>query len=457
MKQILLAIISALFIFTGAYSQSVQKLNRTGSTEIILDKKLDTFGPGGHVSIGYGSYDMYDSITLTGYPTLKNLPDSLSHLKVYTYIFDHKQFYYQNYRNGIYSKAFFTNYFKKQKYDLRDTLVLIPQMMKCYFSYATGFDRNKKTTYVIDTNGNNDFADEKLMESEDRFSSDFDASATNVAIESFDGKNIISETTKCLIRLTANKPLTQIDAMVSIPQFRYARISYEGEQYYVYSQYNSNEKSIYICKAQPYFKSLSRDFEIKPNQIVAIGNTYFKYEPTSQNLYRIKLTSGFSEADKKTSNAKLDVLTPPRPIVSERVGMIAPDIKGINVQDGKILSLSALRGKYVFLDFWATWCGPCVAEFPNIRKVYDAFSSDQFVILGVCEDDRNGKIKAFLKEHEVIWQTIIKSASTTKTKGYNISSFPTSYLIGPDGKIITTNLRGDDLFIRLENLKIKKK
>ena len=152
-----------------------------------------------------------------------------------------------------------------------------------------------------------------------------------------------------------------------------------------------------------------------------------------------------------------DAKLPSIPVVSERVGMIAPDISGINILEGKTLSLNALRGKYVFLDFWATWCGPCVAEFPNIRKVYDTFSSDQFVILGVCEDDRNGKIKAFLKDQEVIWPTIIKSASSTKTKGYNISSFPTSFLIGPDGKIITTNLRGNDLFIRLENLKVKKK
>jgi len=69
----------------------------------------------------------------------------------------------------------------------------------------------------------------------------------------------------------------------------------------------------------------------------------------------------------------------------------------------------------------------------------------------------NGKIKTFLKNKNVSWSTIIKSASTTKTKGYNIQSWPTSFLIAPDGKIITTNLRGDALFLRLEDLKVKKK
>jgi len=457
MKKILLPIILVSITFLTVFSQSVQKLNKTGSTEIFLDKKVDAFGPRGHVSIKFGSNDLYDSITLKGYPTLKNLPDSLKHMETYTYIFDHKQFYYQNYRNGIYTKKFFVDYFKKQKYELRDTLYLIPQKVKCYFSYAVGFDRNKKMVYVVDTNGDNDFADEKLMESKKALFTDEAASAIDISVESFDGKNIIRDNVRCLIKLTSNEPQTQIVAGVSFPQFRYTSISYGGEVYNVSTNHNMPGKSIYICKAQPYFRSLSADMEIKPNQVVAFGKTYFKYEPDSQNLYKIKLTSGFSETDNKTPIAMQDAKLPSIPVVSERVGMIAPDISGINILEGKTLSLNALRGKYVFLDFWATWCGPCVAEFPNIRKVYDTFSSDQFVILGVCEDDRNGKIKAFLKDQEVIWPTIIKSASSTKTKGYNISSFPTSFLIGPDGKIITTNLRGNDLFIRLENLKVKKK
>jgi len=456
MKRILLPIIVALFIFTAVRSQSVQKLNKTGSTEILLDKKIDDFGPGGHAYTGFGPNEDYDSITLTGYPKIKNLPDSLN-LKVYTYIFDHKQFYYQNYRNGIYSKKFFKDYFKNQKYELRDTLKLTPKIVKCYFSFAVGYDRNKKMIFTIDTNGNNDLADEKLTQYKEGILNDLIANSTSVAVESFNGVKVIPENTNCLLSLSSNSTRDKIDVTVSIPQFRYAKISYEGENFYVCSFYNWNNKSIYICKARPYFRSLSKDFEIKPNQIATFGNTYFKYEPISQNLDRIKLISGFSNSDKKVLNAKPIVKETPRPLVSDQVGMLAPEIKGINVQDGNLLSLTSLRGKYVFLDFWATWCGPCVAELPNIRKVYDTFSSDQLVILGICDDDYKGKIKAFLKDKQVAWATIIKSASTTKTNGYIITGWPTSYLIGPDGKIITTNLRGDDLFNRLENLKVKKK
>ena len=96
-------------------------------------------------------------------------------------------------------------------------------------------------------------------------------------------------------------------------------------------------------------------------------------------------------------------------------------------------------------------------EFPYIHKVFDTFSSDQLIIIGVVEDDYNRKIKQFMTEKQVFWPTMVKSYSTTYAKGYNIPSWPTSFLIGPDGKIITTNLRGNDLFIYLENLKLKKK
>jgi len=456
MKRILLPIIIALFIFTAVRSQSVQKLNKTGSTEILLDKKIDDFGPNGHIYTGFGPNKDYDSITLTGYPKLKNLPDFLN-MKVYTYIFDHKQFYYQNYRNGVYSKKYFKDYFKKQKYELRDTIKLTPKMVRCYFSFAVGYDRNKKMIFTIDTNGNNDLADEKLTQYKENILTDLVANSMNVAIESFNGVKIIPENTKCLLKLSSNSTRDQIEVSVSITQFRYAKITYEGEYFYVCSSYDCNSRSIYICEARPYFRDLSKDLEIKPYQIATFGKTYFKYEPISQNLDRIKLTSGFNDSDKKVLNAKPTIKETPRPLVSEQVEMLAPEITGINVQVGKVLSLNALRGKYVFLDFWATWCGPCVMEFPYIRKVFDTFSSDQLVILGICEDDYNGKIKSFLKDKQVTWPTIIKSASTTKTKGYNIRSFPTSFLIGPDGKIITTNLRGDDLFLRLENLKVKKK
>lgn len=445
------------------FCQRIQKLNKTGSTEIFLDLKVDAVGPGGNSSMGIASNDMYDSVTLAGYPQLKNLPDSLSKMNVYTVIRNLTQFYYQNYQKGLYSKDFFLETSRKRNWLLDDTCKLSNKMVRCYFSFVVGYDRSGNPKYVIDTNGNDDFADEELFTlSESDPSSSVNINSKSVVMEYYDGQYIKQEKDLCsltLARSNAKGTKEKIQVVFSFPQFIYGRISYEGENYYVCADLNTSafNNSIYILPEVPNFQKLSDDYIVKPNQIATFGKANFKYEPISQNLDRIRLTSGFSDLDKTIYNAKPKVQAVVRPLVLEQVGMLAPEIEGINVQDGAILSLNTLRGKYVFLDFWATWCGPCVRELPNIRKVYDTFSSDQFVVMGICDDDYNGKIKTFLKDNQVIWPTIVKRASTTKTKGYNIASLPTSYLIGPDGKIVTSNLRGDALFMYLENLKVKKK
>jgi len=174
-------------------------------------------------------------------------------------------------------------------------------------------------------------------------------------------------------------------------------------------------------------------------------------------LNRIRLIRENQPLDKRTSKPNTPDLEVPRTLVSAQVGKLAPEIKGLNVWDSSFLSLNALRGKYVFLDFWSTTCSPCIMEFPYIRKVYDTFSSDQLIIIGVVKDDYNGKIKKFLDDKQVFWPTIVEKYSTTKAESYNVQSWPTSFLIDPNGKIITTNLRGEELFIYLENLKLKKK
>jgi len=455
MKKTLLLYLLLFIAFKAGYCQRVQILNKAGSTEILLDEKVDGFGPVGNISFAIASNDQLDSITFKAYPNLKNLPDSLTGLRVFTYIGNKGQFYFQNYRKGVYSRKLFLTQLKNQS----DTTMLTNKMVKCYFSFAIGYDRNKIPKYVIDANGNNDFSDDQLFTLEKRPSTLNipEGMAKNVAIEYYNGKEVKQEQIMCLLSLNLSSVLNEIDVSVSLPQYRYARVSYEGENFYVCSSSYEFENSVYIIPERPYFKALSNDYAIKPHQISTFGNTYFKFEPISQNLDRIKFISGYSNSDQKVFNVKPAVKTTPRPLVSEQVGMLAPEIKGINVQDGLVLSLNALRGKYVFLDFWATWCGPCIMEFPYIRKVYDTFSSDQFVIIGVTEDDYNKKIKKFLNDKQVTWPIIVKSASTTKTKGYSIQSWPTSFLIAPDGKIIITNLRNDALFNVLERLKIKKK
>lgn len=102
------------------------------------------------------------------------------------------------------------------------------------------------------------------------------------------------------------------------------------------------------------------------------------------------------------------------------------------------------KGKYVLVDFWASWCGPCKMEIPNIKAVYEKYRGDRFDVLSVAVWDRPENTIASAKEHGVVWSQII-NAQAVPTEIYGIEGIPHIMLIGPDGVILKRNLRGEGI------------
>lgn len=130
-----------------------------------------------------------------------------------------------------------------------------------------------------------------------------------------------------------------------------------------------------------------------------------------------------------------------------RPGGVPPEFAATSVAGGKV-SLAALKGKVVLLDFWATWCGPCRAELPNVKSVYGKYRDQGFEIVGISLDRSEDSLKDFVAKEKMEW-THIYNASLPAGKDiatrYNITSIPQMILIGRDGKIIATELRGHAL------------
>jgi len=132
------------------------------------------------------------------------------------------------------------------------------------------------------------------------------------------------------------------------------------------------------------------------------------------------------------------------------IGMVPPDITQAT-PEGKLMSLSSLKGRYVLVDFWASWCGPCRRENPNVVKIYNQYKDKGFDIFSVSYDTKKDKWEKAIKDDALNWYHVsdLKGWKNATSDLYGIKAIPSNFLVNKDGRIIAKNIFGKKLSDKL--------
>ena len=139
------------------------------------------------------------------------------------------------------------------------------------------------------------------------------------------------------------------------------------------------------------------------------------------------------------------MVLPKSELFSTQIGFKSLAFEGNDFMTGSHISSKDLKGKYVLLDFWAVWCGPCRQEIPNLKELYEKTDKDKFAIIGIVGDSPSDALRKIIENDSITWTQILSTDSNKIKETYGIQGYPTTFLLNPDGIIVAKNLRGKEL------------
>lgn len=243
---------------------------------------------------------------------------------------------------------------------------------------------------------------------------------------------------------------TQIQKINTILLNAYTDLNKLQDEYILKSQTTADTNILKLTIENQYKNLISKQIgEIKSfidkNDDPFVDVYALAYLDMEENASYINQVLSMPESEKKNSFIK-NYIDRFEHVKGLAIGQVAPDIQ-LPDPTGKVINLSSLRGKYVLIDFWASWCGPCRKENPNVVKLYNQFKDKGFHIYSVSLDrDKDEWVNAIMQD-KLTWTHVsdLKFWESVAAAAYQINAIPATVLLDKEGKILAKNLRGAEL------------
>jgi len=368
---------------------------------------------------------------------ISKFPEGLTDIKYGDIISNMYQFVFQNYVLGNIPE----DWYKKANYhkiwENLDTLTLSRTPIRTQIAFAYGKDSEGNLKIAVDVNGNLDLSDDKLftalemttLYSSTNVDSLVNAHIFNVPLEIFVKEKIAPVNVPLLI--IYNNRINKFMYGLSLC----ATSRYKGEQIavspkgvwlYQYEKGGNDLKLALINNLKEGERVIEEDIH-KKDDYIEIKNEIYKIIGVNVEMHTLVL--------EKTGLPKSQLFT-------TQVGFKPYPFQEEEFTTKTAISLEDFKGKYVFLDFWAEWCAPCIAELPYLKELYSKTDRTKFEIIGIAGRSTADGIKRLIEQYEITWFQIL---SDEIVKMYGITSFPTTILLDTEGFIVAKNLRGVQL------------
>lgn len=342
---------------------------------------------------------------------------------------------YQNYFAGNISEEFYKELQKSWNWE-PDTLELSKEPLKTKIAFAFGKDSAGVTNMIVDANNNLDFSDDKSFipfsfSQDEKINKDSIAlsNAINVSFEKLIHHKKQLITTPLLIAHMSEYNMF----MCNFPQHSVA--AFDGEKIAVCSDgfmdlSYKNPNIVLITDSIHDGGKINHEKLTAKNEFIEINGELYKNLGVSINSNTLKLER---------------VTSPKSELYSTQMGFKAFSYEGSDFTTASQVSSEKLKGKYVLLDFWAVWCGPCRQEMPNLRALYEKTDREKFDIVGIVGDSPSDALKEVIEKDSITWTQILSTDSNKIKETFGIHGYPTTFLVNPEGIIVAKNLRGKEL------------